>query len=226
MVIYKRSSLYRPLLAVFLISMGVLGRIFLSDFLPGLPSYSFTLNGITQPVFMADMFFWVAAIALLSGLLLGGYYTLLVPLGVLFLSDLYYGNTSIFLFTWSGFVLVGLLGYFAKKRVPFTIKSIFPVMGLGIGSVLLYDFWTNFGCWLIWYPATPNGFLTCYILALPFTIWHILSILLVLPLLYLSVITIKTMTGTYRHITITPVEKYVTLSASSILITASFLFVL
>lgn len=225
MVIHK-SALQRPLLASFLISMGVMGRILLSDFLPALPRYSFTLNGITQPVYMADMFFMVAAIALLSGLLLGGYYTLIVPLGVLFLSDLYYGNTSIFLFTWSGFVLIGLLGYSAKKRIPLSVKSILPLMGLGIGGVLLYDLWTNFGCWLMWYPATLDGFLTCYILALPFTIWHLLSTLLILPLLYLVVVAIRTMKGTLSNIPITPHEKYATLSLSSLLIIASLLLVL
>jgi len=225
MVIYK-STLQRPLLAALLIIMGVMGRIFLCNFLPALPRYSFTLNGITQPVFMADMFFIVAAIALLSGLLLGGYYTLLVPLGVLFLTDLYYGNNSIFLFTWSGFVLLGLLGYSAKKRLPLTVKSILPVMGLGIGGVLLYDLWTNFGCWLMWYPATLDGLLYCYILALPFTAWHLLSTLLALPLLYFVVVAIKTMKGTLYRITITPLEKYVTLSASSILIITSLLLVL
>ena len=225
MVIYKRS-LQRPLLAVLLISMGVLGRILLSDFLPALPQYSFTLNGITQPVFMADMFFIVAAIALLSGVLLGGYYTLIVPLGILFITDLYYGNTSIFLFTWSGFVLLGLLGYSAKKRAPLSMKSLPLVMGLGIGGVLLYDLWTNFGCWLMWYPPTLTGLINCYILALPFTVWHLLSTLLVLPLIYLAVVAIKTLKGTVSHIPITPLEKYVTLSVSSLLIIASFLFVL
>ena len=225
MISYK-SFLQRPLLAVLLISMGVMGRILLHDFLPALPRYSFTLNGITQPVFIADMFFIVAAIALLSGLLLGGYYTLIVPLGILFLTDLYYGNTSIFLFTWSGFVLIGLLGYSAKKRVPLTLRSVFPVMGLGIGTVLLYDLWTNFGCWLMWYPATLNGLLTCYILALPFTVWHLLSTLLVLPLFYLVVVAIKNMKGTLFHIVITPLEKYVTLSVSSLLILTSLLLVL
>ncbi len=225
MVSYK-SSLQRPLLAVLLISMGVMGRILLSDFLPALPQYSFTLNGITQPVFMADMFFIVAAIALLSGLLLGGYYTLIVPLGVLFLTDLYYGNTSIFLFTWSGFVLLGLLGYSAKKRVPLSMKSIPLVMGLGIGGVLLYDLWTNFGCWLMWYPPTLTGLITCYILALPFTVWHLLSTLLALPLIYLVVVAIKTMKGTLPHIVITPLEKYVTLSVSSLLILTSLFLVL
>ena len=225
MVIYK-NSLQRPLLAVLLISMGVLGRILLSDFLPKFPSYSFTLNGITQPVFIADMFFIVAALALLSGILLGGYYTFIVPLGILFLTDLYYGNTSIFLFTWSGFVLLGLLGYSAKKKVPLSMRSIPLVMGLGIGGVLLYDLWTNFGCWLMWYPPTLTGLINCYILALPFTIWHLLSTLLALPLIYLAVVAITTLKGTLSHIPVTPLEKYVTLSVSSFLMITSLLLVL
>ena len=225
-MIVQKSNYQRMLLACIFILIGVLGRILLRDFLPSLPHWTMTIYGITQPVFILDMFFVVGVFALLSGVLIGGYYSIIVPLGIMFITDIYYGNTFIFLFTWSGFALMGLLAYFAKNKVSVTIKSILPVMGVGIGSILLYDLWTNFGCWLMWYPATLNGLFTCYILALPFTVWHLLSTLLALPLLYLVVVAIKNMKGVLSHIAITPLEKYVTLSVSSLLILTSLLLVL
>ena len=65
------------------------------------------------------------------------------------------------------------------------------IFGAGIGSVLLYDFWTNFGCWLGWYPPNLSGLMLCYTLSIPFTLWHLLSTtiaiaVIVLPIVYLK----------------------------------------
>lgn len=48
----------RILAALSLIIAGVAGRIFLRSILPNTPHIYLTINGITQPVFMMDMFLW------------------------------------------------------------------------------------------------------------------------------------------------------------------------
>ena len=96
-------------------------------------------------------------------------------MGVMIITDVALGNTTIFLFTWSGFVFIALLGGYVHRAQSSTTFSALHMAGLGVGSVLIYDIWTNFGCWLGWYPHTVNGLATCFTVALPFTLWHLLS---------------------------------------------------
>lgn len=162
-------------LALCLVAVGVAGRLFLSGLLPSTPHLTITLNGITQPLFMMDLFFVVAAVSLFSGLLLGRRYGLLVPLLIMLITDVMLGNTAIFLFTWSGFAFIALLGGYARRHLS-SGPAVLPQMaGAGVGAVLLYDLWTNLGCWLGWYPHTLDGLAACFTLALPFTLWHLLS---------------------------------------------------
>ena len=95
----------RIMLAVFLITIGSIIRILLHNNLPGSPSIYITLNGITQPMFMLDLFFIVAIISLVSGIILGGYYTFIVPISVMIITDFVIGNNWIAIFTWSGFAV-------------------------------------------------------------------------------------------------------------------------
>lgn len=59
----KNNQIQQIIIALSLIVIGVTGRIFLRDLLPHTPHIYITLNGITQPVFMMDMFFIVAIIS-------------------------------------------------------------------------------------------------------------------------------------------------------------------
>ena len=176
---------------ILLVAFGVIGRVYLRGLLPHTPSWYITINGISQPIFMMDMFFIVAVVSLLSGLLLGGIYALIVPLLTMIITDIYYGNNYILLFTWSGFAMIGVLGHLVKKKRGLSIRNIPTIFGVGIIGVLLYDLWTNFGSWLGWYPHTLDGLALCYTLAIPFTMWHILSssmliLLVVVPIAYLK----------------------------------------
>ena len=204
----------RILAALLLIAAGAAGRIFLRSILPNTPHIYLTINGITQPVFMMDMFFVVAAISLFSGILLGGYYTFIVPMAVMGITDIYYGNTYIFLFTWSGFALIGLMGYLGGRNLSFNAKSVARVAGMGIGSVLVYDIWTNFGSWLGWYPHTLGGLTTCFTLAIPFTLWHLLSTTALVAVLSVPALYVK---ENVKHISIKPFEHYTAITASAFL---------
>ena len=178
------------LIATSLIIIGVIGRLTLSNILPSSPAIYITLNGITQPLFMMDLFFVIAVITILSALLLRSYYVFLVPIATLIISDIILGNTFIFLFTWSGFAMIGLLFYLLKSKNKFTIKKTPLLFGSSVLSVLIYDLWTNFGSFLGWYPKTFSGLSMCYTVAIPFTMWHLLSTtiafgLIVMPILYI-----------------------------------------
>ena len=64
MMYRERNQLFTAFL---LIILGVIGRIYFRSFLPAMPHFYITINGITQPIFIADMFFLVAIIALERG---------------------------------------------------------------------------------------------------------------------------------------------------------------
>ena len=221
----RKNGMQQAITALSLIIIGVAGRIFLRNFLPNTPHIYITLNGITQPVFMMDMFFVVAAISLFSGILLKGYYSFIVPLSVMLITDLYYGNTYIFLFTWSGFAFIALVGYFTKKGLAFNPKSVVKIAGAGVGSILLYDAWTNFGCWLGWYPHTLNGLTACFVLALPFTLWHLVSTTSLITALSIPLLYLKEKTPEF-HAVKKPMETYVAVIASFFLASISIMAIL
>lgn len=162
--------------AVLLVVISVAARLWLHKFLPATPHIYITLAGTRQPIFMMDMFFVVAVTSLLAGRYLGRIYALLVPFISMFITDLLIGNTWIFIFTWSGLILMGSVGVLSKKQ------SIPRFIGLSLTGILCYDLWTNFGCWLGWYNHTPEGLLLCYTMAIPFMFWHVISTVVLLPI--------------------------------------------
>jgi len=101
----------------------------------------------------------VTAMALFSGVYFTNKkYAFLIPLLVMFLSDLVLGFSYITLFVYASFVLVSYIGYASKKIKITTIL---------LSSISFFVI-TNFGTWLIGYPKTLNGLMECYTLAIPF----------------------------------------------------------
>jgi hypothetical protein len=92
-------------------------------------------------------------------------------------TDLVIGNTNIFLFTWTGF----LIPIFAISK----LKKYNPLF-LGISSNLFFYIWTNLGVWLLdsWgmYSKDLPGLIHCYINGLPFLKNQLCSTLLFVPL--------------------------------------------
>ena len=106
----------------------------------------------------------VAAIALFSGIYLNKKYSILVPLLLMVASDLVLGMHNVVLFTWGGFALVTLIGFWAKHH-----KSVFGILSASVASSLLFYVVSNFGVWLMgWYPHNLSGLVNCYVMALPF----------------------------------------------------------
>ncbi len=213
----------RITLAILLISIGSIIRIVLNNNLPNPPSIYITINGLTQPMFMFDLFFIVAIISIVSGLLLGGYYTFIVPISTMIISDIVIGNNWIILFTWSGFAIIGVIGYILKTKNKMNIKHIPSILGVGIGGILLYDIWTNFGTWLGgWgYAYTWEGLALCYAKALPFMLWHLLSTTIAMILVLIPIIYLKEHKFTIPDFNITQTEEKITIAAPLLLIILS-----
>lgn len=180
-LLFKDKGRVRKLMAVILIIIGVAGRTLLFD-LPNIET--------------------VAVVSMLAGCILGGIYALLIPLGVMFATDICYiylrgqglnlpGWQNIFIFTWSGFVMMALIGRLLKnEKHKVSLKFFGLFTGFGLLGTLLYDIWTAFGCWLLFHPHTLSSLFLVYVLQIPFTIYHLLSTLLFsasigFPLIYL-----------------------------------------
>ena len=119
---------------------------------------------------------------------------------VIAFSDVVIGNSNIFLFTWSGFLIPALLS--SRLITLFKLISqrltnlwsglkLIPLISVGLFSNLFFYLWTNFGVWLLdsWgmYPDTFQGLLLSYINALPFLRLQIASTLIFLPLVFISI---------------------------------------
>jgi ABC-type proline/glycine betaine transport system permease subunit len=106
----------------------------------------------------------VAAIALFAGVYLNKKQALIVPLLLMVISDIFLGMHNVAIFTWGSFVLVTLIGCWAKNH-----KTFKGIVSSAVVSSLLFYVITNFGVWAMgWYPQTAKGLLDCYILGLPF----------------------------------------------------------
>ena len=93
----------------------------------------------------------------------GAYFTrkqlaFIVPLLAMLISDLFLGFYTISIFVYLSFALITWMGQ-QKNRVT-------PKLVL-LGSVLFFLI-SNLGVWLLYYPKTIDGLLTCFTLAIPF----------------------------------------------------------
>ena len=91
------------------------------------------------------------------------YIGLSIPILCLLISDLIIGISLINLFVYLSFIVISGVGYIFGK---INLKSI-------LLSSLIFFLVTNFGVWLIGYPNTLEGFVACYIAAIPFFGWTV-----------------------------------------------------
>ena len=159
---FSQMNKKKIIIAIFIIIFGLAFRVFLNEQI-GIPNFEA-----------------VTAVSLVSGSFLGGFFAPLIPLSVIFLSDLYFGNASVHFFTWSAFILIGLFGIFFKRNSK---HYFLKISGGGILSVLFFYLWTNFGWWLTsgMYPMTSGGLISSYIAGLPFLKNQLASVLIFIP---------------------------------------------
>lgn len=100
---------------------------------------------------------------------------------IMLFSDLVIGNTNIFIFTWSGFLIPALFLNKSRNMSPL-IKTINGTLA-GVSANLFFFIWTNFGVWLLsdMYTKTASGLLMSYFNALPFLRYQLISTLIFIP---------------------------------------------
>ncbi len=161
---FNKMKQEKIIFSTFIIILGITFRIFLNEKI-GIPNFEA-----------------ITALSLLSGSFLGGIYGALIPLLIMFFSDIYFGNNLVYRFTWSAFIIIGILGNIVKGSSKYYYLKI---TGLGVFSVLFFYLWTNFGWWMIsgMYPMNFQGLTQCYIAGLPFLKNQLSSALIFTPIL-------------------------------------------
>ena len=142
---------------------------------------------------------FITAISIVSGYIFTNKkIALIIPIGIMFISDMIIGNTNIFIFTWSGFLFPVLLGvllykYSNSKKGIKTSKLLILSEVSGITSSIFFFVWTNFGHWITtnMYTKDLNGLITCYINAIPFMKPQLAGNLIIVPLFVLSIVFIQ-----------------------------------
>lgn len=218
-------------IAIFLIFIGVIGRITLHDFFNNI-NLPFTEYGFL------DVFFIIALVSIFSGILLGKYYVFIIPLCVISLTDIYFGiinpvnsalwSTWLFLFTTSGYIFIALIGIFSRRKNKFEIQYIPKFLGIGFIGIIIYDLWTNFGFWLSYsklgfYSQTFSGLATVVIGGVPFMLWHLLSFSIVFSLTLIPIIIYKKNSILLTAPFLKPTEKIYILCSTLILVVASII---
>jgi len=107
----------------------------------------------------------------------------LVLPAVAILDVVLWGFSPIYLSTWSGLLICWL---FLSKGAfdPFspTPRIVRSSLKATLKAILLFDIYTAFWCWPLWYPRTATGLLLTYLNQIPFTLYHLLSLIFVPPL--------------------------------------------
>ena len=156
---------WRPAIAVAFVALAIVFRLVREEI--GAPP---NLELVTSAAF-------VAAVLVRHRL------AFLAPLVIAVVSDLVLGNTSIALFTWSAWLVVGLAALLTRSTSGWGRMG--AAAGLGLGGSLWFFFWTNFGVWFqgrgVWYPAGLDGLVASYVAGLPFLRTMLVGNLVLLP---------------------------------------------
>jgi hypothetical protein len=133
------------------ISVGIFIALAASRFVPHPPNFTSLLA----------LSFYVPA-------LLGIKYLPALVLSFL-ITDIFIGYHNLILFTWGSVILIGLLS-------KFFLSTIYTrILGSLLGACIFYLI-SNFGVWSLGsYGYTFNGLIECYILAIPFFAYSVIS---------------------------------------------------
>src|SRR6266704_2598768 len=128
-----------------------------------------------------------------TGSVLGRWWTVLVPVtSLVVLQSLewsagYSGYpivsmAGISFFVISGFVFVAFIGRRIRPRVLLRVKSVALLTTISVPLTITYDLWTAFGEWYFLTRPFGVGLATVLYLQVPFTLYHLLSSLIFVPL--------------------------------------------
>jgi hypothetical protein len=86
-------------------------------------------------------------------------------------------------FTWSGMLFAGFIGAATgRKHVLFTTRSMALLATISIPATILFDVWTAYGDWLFISGPLGRSLETVYYLQIPFTLIHLASSIVFVPL--------------------------------------------
>lgn len=109
----------------------------------------------------------VGAVALFAAVYLPKRWAVILPVSIMFLSDIFIGfyDLRLMLAVYGCFVLIGLVGLLVRRQ-----KNLLTVLSATLGVSVLFFLVTNFAVWAFssWYPHTINGLVLNYTLAVPF----------------------------------------------------------
>ena len=101
-------------------------------------------------------------IALMSGLYFKNKFSILLPIGIMLISDLFIGSHAILPWIYFSFLIIYFLGRLIKDN------SLHVLLG-SIGGSILFFIISNFGVWINGgYTYSIEGLVTCYMMAVPF----------------------------------------------------------
>ena len=108
----------------------------------------------------------ITALALFSGASFRNkWFSIIFPLIAMILSDIVLGFSTITLWVYSAFILITMFSW-VTKELKWTSVLI---------SSLIFFIVSNFGVWVLSYPHTIEGLITCYTMAIPFFGYSILG---------------------------------------------------
>ncbi len=108
----------------------------------------------------------ITALALFSGASFRNkWFSIMFPLIAMVLSDIVLGFSTISLWVYSAFILITMFAWLVKE-LRWTSVLI---------SSLIFFIVSNFGVWVLSYPHTIEGLITCYTMAIPFFGYSILG---------------------------------------------------
>tara|TARA_Y100000310_G_C20672931_1_gene811279 strand:- start:1150 stop:1713 length:564 start_codon:yes stop_codon:yes gene_type:complete len=118
----------------------------------------------------------VGALALFAGVYLAkkSRFALLLPLGVMFLTDLFIGfyDFKLMAMVYLSFLFYAVFGLLIQKR-----KNLLSIASATLAGSFLFYLMTNFAVWAFssFYPATLQGLMFSYSMALPFLKYTLLG---------------------------------------------------
>jgi len=108
----------------------------------------------------------ITALALFSGASFRNkWFSIVFPLIAMVLSDIVLGFSTISFWVYSAFILITMFAWIVKE-LKWTSVLI---------SSLIFFIVSNFGVWVLSYPHTIEGLITCYTIAIPFFGYSILG---------------------------------------------------
>lgn len=111
------------------------------------------------------------------------YFGLIALLSVLIIDLVFWGFKTIYIFTWPALALCWFLGMrkdfsFFDKFSDLAVKATLT----GAIAILAFDMITAFGTWLLWRPLTLAALYGVYAAQIPFTFYHLASLIFIPPL--------------------------------------------